>query len=38
MGKIIIDGFAFMEYANSGLIRKIDDILELKDKIDLYLI
>lgn len=25
MGKIVKDGFAFMEYVNSGLIRKIDD-------------
>lgn len=33
MGKIIKDGFAFMEYANSGLIRKIDDIPELKNKL-----
>jgi hypothetical protein len=33
MGKIIKDGFAFMEYANSGLIRKIDDIPELKKKL-----
>ena len=30
MGKIIKDGFMFMEYANAGLIRKVDDILELK--------
>jgi hypothetical protein len=33
MGKIIKDGFHFMEYANSGLIRKIDDIPELKNKL-----
>ena len=33
MGKIIKDGFAFMEYANSGLIRKIDDIPELKNEL-----
>lgn len=33
MGKIIKDGFAFVEYANSGLIRKIDDIPELKNKL-----
>ena len=33
MGKIIKDGFAFMEYVNSGLIRKIDDIPELKNKL-----
>lgn len=30
MGKIIKDGFAFMEYVNAGLIRKIDDIPALK--------
>lgn len=33
MGKIIKDGFAFMEYVNSGLIRKIDDIPELKNEL-----
>ena len=33
MGKIIRDGFHFMEYVNSGLIRKIDDIPELKNKL-----
>ncbi len=33
MGKIIKDGFAFMRYANSGLIRKVDDILELKNEL-----
>lgn len=33
MGKIIKDGFTFMEYANSGLIRKIDDIPELKNEL-----
>lgn len=33
MGKIIKDGFAFMEYVNSGLIRKVDDIPELKNKL-----
>lgn len=33
MGKIVKDGFAFMEYVNSGLIRKIDDIPELKNKL-----
>ncbi len=32
MGKIIKDGFTFVQYANSGLIRKIDDIAELKNK------
>lgn len=30
MGKIIKDGFMFVQYANAGLIRKIDDIPELK--------
>lgn len=33
MGKIINDGFAFMEYANAGLIRKVDDIPELKHEL-----
>lgn len=33
MGKIIKDGFAFMRYVNSGLIRKIDDLPELKNKL-----
>lgn len=33
MGKIIKDGFHFMEYVNSRLIRKIDDIPELKNKL-----
>ncbi len=33
MGKIIQDGFAFMEYVNSGLIRKIEDIPELKNEL-----
>lgn len=33
MGKIIKNGFTFMEYANSGLIRKIDDIPELKNQL-----
>ncbi len=33
MGKIIKDGFHFMEYANSGLIRKVDDIPELKNRL-----
>ncbi len=33
MGKIIKDGFAFMEYVHSGLIRKIDDIPELKNRL-----
>jgi hypothetical protein len=33
MGKIIKDGFTFMKYANSGLIRKIDDIPELKNEL-----
>ncbi len=33
MGKIVKDGFAFMEYVNSGLIRKIDDIPELKNRL-----
>lgn len=33
MGKIIKDGFQFMEYANSRLIRKIDDIPELKNEL-----
>ena len=30
MGYIIKDGFQFMTYVNSGLIRKIDDLPELK--------
>lgn len=30
MGRIIKDGFQFMTYVNSGLIRKIDDLPELK--------
>lgn len=33
MGKIIKDGFAFMEYANTGLIRKVDDIPALKKEL-----
>lgn len=33
MGKIIEDGFAFMKYANAGLIRKVDDIHELKNEL-----
>ncbi len=33
MGKIIKNGFDFMKYANSRLIRKIDDIPELKNKL-----
>lgn len=33
MGKIVKDGFAFMRYVNSGLIRKIDDLPELKNKL-----
>ncbi len=33
MGKIIKDGFAFMEYANAGLLRKVDDIPELKTEL-----
>ena len=33
MGKIIKDGFEFMNYVNSGLIRKIDDLPELKNKL-----
>lgn len=33
MGKIIKDGFQFMTYVNSGLIRKIDDLPELKNKL-----
>ncbi len=33
MGKIIKDGFAFMAYANAGLIRKIDDAPELKTEL-----
>lgn len=33
MGKIIKDGFQFMEYVNSGLIRKTDDIPALKNKL-----
>ena len=33
MGKIIQNGFQFVEYANSRLIRKIDDVLELKHEL-----
>lgn len=33
MGKIIKDGFEFMSYVNSGLIRKIDDLPELKSQL-----
>lgn len=33
MCKIIKDGFHFIKYVNSGLIRKIDDIPELKNKL-----
>lgn len=33
MGKIIKDGFQFMSYVNSGLIRKIDDLPELKNRL-----
>ncbi len=33
MGKIIKTGFDFMAYANAGLIRKIDDIPELKNQL-----
>jgi hypothetical protein len=33
MGKVIKDGFHFMEYVNSRLIRKIDDIPELKSEL-----
>jgi hypothetical protein len=33
MGKVIKDGFHFMEYVNSHLIRKIDDIPELKSEL-----
>lgn len=33
MGKIIKDGFTFMRYANSGLIRKTYDIPELKNRL-----
>ncbi len=33
MGKIIQDGFMFMERVNAGLIRKIDDIPELKKEL-----
>lgn len=33
MGKIIKDGFTFMEYVNSGLIRKANDIPELKSQL-----
>ncbi len=33
MGKIIKDGFEFMSYVNSGLIRKIDDLPELKNQL-----
>ncbi len=33
MGKVIKDGFHYMEYVNSRLIRKIDDIPELKKEL-----
>ncbi len=33
MGKVIKDGFHFMEYVNSHLIRKIDDIPKLKNEL-----
>ncbi len=33
MGKIIKDGFHFMEYVNSGLIRKTNDIPEFKNEL-----
>ncbi len=33
MGKIVKDGFTFVAYANAGLIRKIDDIPELKNEL-----
>ena len=33
MGKIIKDGFQFMEYANSGLIRNTEDIPALKNEL-----
>ena len=33
MGKIIKNGFEFMAYVNSGLIRKIDDDPDLKNKL-----
>lgn len=33
MGKIIKDGFAFVAYANAGLIRKVEDIPALKTEL-----
>lgn len=33
MGTIVKDGFAFVAYANAGLIRKIDDIPVLKTEL-----
>jgi len=33
MGKIIKDGFQFVEYANSRLIRNVDDDMELKNEL-----
>ena len=33
MGKMIKDGFAFMAYANAGLIRKVEDIPLLKTEL-----
>lgn len=33
MGKVIQNGFMFMEYVNSGLIRTVDDVPELKTRL-----
>lgn len=33
MGKVVKDGFAFVAYANAGLIRKIEDIPALKTEL-----
>ncbi|MDR1194820.1 MAG: hypothetical protein LBK98_11785 [Peptococcaceae bacterium] len=33
MGKIVKNGFDFVAYANAGLIRKVDDIPELKERL-----
>lgn len=33
VGQVVKDGFAFVAYANAGLIRKIDDIPELKTEL-----
>jgi len=33
MGKIVKTGFQFLEYANSRLIRNVDDVLDLKTEL-----